>query len=109
MYKLNGVDIACDDEGYVLDLNAWSPELMYLIAQKENLNLNDDHICVVNMVRQYYQEYSTTPAMRTLIAYLKKQNMIHLCSSVALARLFPNGAAKTAAKLAGLPKPVKCI
>ncbi|WP_317383979.1 TusE/DsrC/DsvC family sulfur relay protein [Anaerobiospirillum succiniciproducens] len=40
---------------------------------------------------------------------LKKQGHTELASSVKLARLFPDGAAKCAAKLAGLPKPAKCI
>ena len=109
MYNLKDRQIACDDEGYLLDLNDWSYELMMLIAANEELHLSNEHLTVINIVRQYYQEYGTTPAIRTLIAYLKKQNMTNLCSSVALARLYTKGAAKTAAKLAGLPKPVKCI
>ena len=64
---------------------------------------------VIDELRAYYKEYSTTPDMRVLITTLKKKGHTDLASSVTLARLFPDGAAKTAAKLAGLPKPVKCI
>ena len=53
----------------------------------------------VNEVREYYKEYATTPAMRVLITTLKKKGYSDLASSVALARLFPDGAAKTASVL----------
>lgn len=107
-YRFGGRDIKTDAEGYLTDPGDWSPELMRHIASEINQELGEDQILVVNMVREYYREYATTPAMRALIALLKKKNVKHLCSSAALARLFPQGAAKTASKLAGLPKPVKC-
>lgn len=102
-------EILTDDEGFLQNPDDWSIDLMYEIARLNNLQLTDDHILIINLVREYYHEYGTTPAMRSLIALLKKKNYNNLCSSVQLARLFPQGAAKMASKLAGLPKPVKCI
>lgn len=103
-----GKIIPTDDEGYLLNQDDWSEELRDFIAQNMGLVLTDQHLTVINIVREYYQKYDTTPPMRGLIKLLKEQHP-ELASSVALARLFPDGAAKCAAKLAGLPKPVKCI
>ncbi len=108
-YVLNGREIAADAEGYLLDYHDWSEELMQEIARTMGLELTSDHLTVINTVRAYYESYATTPAMRGLIALLKAEGHTNLSSSVALARLFPDGAAKSAARLAGLKKPVRCI
>lgn len=107
-YELNGRLIKTDDEGYLLDKDEWSEDLMQLIAGHEDLQLTTDHLLVINTVRRYYEEYASTPAIRALITLLKKEGHEDF-NSIRLAVLFPKGAAKTAAKLAGLPKPVKCI
>lgn len=104
-----GKSIATDDEGYLLKVSDWTEKLRDHIAQNMGLSLNEDHLLVINIVREYYEKYDTTPPMRGLIKLLKETGHTDLASSVALARLFPEGAAKSAAKLAGLPKPVKCI
>ncbi len=107
-YELNGRRIETDDEGYLLDKDEWSEDLMQAIAKSEGISLTSDHLLVINTVRRYYEEYASTPAIRALIALLKKDGHEDF-NSIKLAVLFPKGAAKTAAKLAGLPKPVKCI
>lgn len=101
--------IETDDEGYLLNKDDWSEDLLEYMASKANLTLTEDHKLIINTVRRYFEQYATTPAMRNLIALLKKEGHADIASSVKLARLFPDGAAKTAARLAGLPKPVKCI
>lgn len=82
---------------------------MRQMALNDGLNLSESHILIVKIVREYFEKFATTPPMRNLIKYLKTTGHDDLASSVALARLFPDGAAKTAARYAGLPKPVKCI
>ncbi len=107
--EFHGCVIETDDEGYLLNRDEWSEELMEYMASQKNLTLTFEHKLIINTVRQYFEQYATTPAMRNLIALLKKKGHADIASSVKLARLFPDGAAKTAAYLAGLPKPVKCI
>ncbi len=108
-YEVSGKFIRADDEGFLISREEWSPEVMHVIASSMGLELTENHLTVINAVRRYYQEYATTPAMRSLIALLKKEGRNDLADSITLAVLFPDGAAKSAAKLAGLPKPVKCI
>ncbi|WP_308497894.1 TusE/DsrC/DsvC family sulfur relay protein [uncultured Anaerobiospirillum sp.] len=105
----DGREIETDDEGYLLNLDDYSDELRDFMASEMELELTDEHMVIINTVREYYKEYDTTPPIRGLIQLLKKQGHTELASSVKLARLFPDGAAKCAAKLAGLPKPAKCI
>ena len=92
-----------------MDWREWSPEVMEKIAEKMGLALTEQHLTVINTVRDYFKEYADTPPMRGLILLLKKQGHHELADSITLAELFPDGAAKSAARLAGLKKPVKCI
>lgn len=92
-----------------MDWREWSPEVMEKIAAQMGLALTEQHLTVINTVRDYFKEYADTPPMRGLILLLKKQGHPELADSITLAELFPDGAAKSAARLAGLKKPVKCI
>lgn len=107
--EFQGRMIETDAEGYLLHPSDYSDELRDYIASTMGLELTNEHIKVIELVRSYYDEYATTPPMRGLILQLKQHGMTEIANSRALARLFPDGAAKSAAKLAGLPKPAKCI
>ncbi|RKS87086.1 tRNA 2-thiouridine synthesizing protein E [Orbus hercynius] len=109
MLVLNGKTIATDESGYLKDWQVWSPELMNLIAQNERIELTDAHLEVIYFVREFYLEYKTSPAIRALVKAMEKKLGPEKGNSRYLQRLFPDGPAKQATKLAGLPKPVKCI
>ena len=108
-YELNGVSYEADEEGYLVDLSAWSKELAELIAQDENIEMNDDAWEVVNFLRNYYEEYQIAPAVRVLTKAVKKKLGAEKGNSKYLYELFPYGPAKQACKIAGLPKPTGCI
>ncbi len=107
--EYNGRLILTDSEGYLKNENDWTADLMHFMAKNDGLELTEDHILVINEVREYYKEFATTPPIRGLIRLLKSKGYDKLSSSITLAKLFPEGAAKSAAKYAGLPKPIKCI
>lgn len=105
----NGREIPTDEQGFLTNPDDYSPELRDYMAQQMGLELTEEHLVVIETVRAYYQEFATTPPIRGLIKLLQKSGHPELGDSVKLAVLFPDGAAKTAAKLAGLPKPARCI
>lgn len=108
-WEFAGRTIATDDEGYLKERSDWSPELRDFMAAQMGLTLTPEHLTIIAMVQRYYDEYETTPPIRGLIKLLSQEGHEELADSIKLAILFPEGAAKSAAKLAGLPKPVKCI
>jgi len=108
-YELNGVSYEADEEGYLVDLSAWNKDLAGLIAQDENIEMNDDAWEVVNFLRNYYEEYQIAPAVRVLTKAVKKSLGPEKGNSKYLYELFPYGPAKQACKIAGLPKPTGCI
>ena len=107
--NFNGKIIETDAEGYLLKQSDWSEELMYFMAQIDGLRLTEDHLQIIKCVKAYFEEFATTPPIRGLIKLLKLQGYDNLANSITLAKLFPDGAAKSAAKYAGLKKPIKCI
>ena len=105
----NSTALATDKDGYLLDHTQWNEDVARSIAQAENLELTDAHWEVIYFVRDFYQEYNTSPAIRMLVKAMAEKLGADKGNSRYLQRLFPEGPAKQATKLAGLPKPAKCL
>lgn len=98
-----------DKDGYLLNLQDWNEAIAQQLAQHENLFLTSDHWVVINFLRNFYQEYSIIPAMRVLVKELAKNMVAEKSNSSYLQQLFPGGLFRQACKIAGLPKPTRCI
>ena len=105
----NETKIATDKNGYLLKVSDWQPELAPSLAASENIELTENHWEVVNFVRAFYLEFNTSPAIRALVKAMSNKLGADKGNSRYLHRLFPKGAAKQATKIAGLPKPAKCL
>ncbi|QCI24505.1 TusE/DsrC/DsvC family sulfur relay protein [Buchnera aphidicola (Muscaphis stroyani)] len=101
--------IETDPEGYLKKTKDWNIILAREIAEKENIFLKKDHWKVINFVRNFYLKFNTTPSMRMLIRSIKLEIGEKKSNSIYLHKLFPQGPAKQASKIAGIPKPVKCL
>ena len=91
-----------DDDGYMVDPNAWTPQLGEAIASDLGINLTDRHWVVINFARKEFEENGEPPTLRRIT---KSTDV----NTKELYQLFPGGAAKTAAKISGLGKPTGCI
>ncbi|MCK3655903.1 sulfur relay protein TusE [Pasteurellaceae bacterium Macca] len=107
--QLNEQSFATDEFGYLKNLADWSPQLATEIARLDDLTLSEDHWEIIYFVREFYQEYKTSPAIRMLVKALAQKFGEEKGNSRYLQRLFPQGPAKQATKIAGLPKPAKCL
>ncbi|KZN56783.1 TusE/DsrC/DsvC family sulfur relay protein [Pseudoalteromonas luteoviolacea] len=109
MLVIDNKTIETDKEGYLLNHLDWSEDLAPIIAANESITLTDAHWEVINFVRGFYEEYGTSPAIRMLVKAIAKKLGEDKGKSIYLYKLFPKGPAKQATKIAGLPKPAKCI
>ena len=91
-----------DDDGFMADANAWTKEIGETIAHVLEIELTEDHWRVIEFAREEYFENDDAPTLRRITKTLK-------IPTKQLYDLFPGGAAKIAAKIAGLPKPTGCI
>jgi tRNA 2-thiouridine synthesizing protein E len=108
MIDFDGKQLATDKHGYLLHLTDWNETVAEHIATLENITMTDNHWEVVHFVRNFYQEYKTSPAIRMLVKAMAKQLGEDKGNSKYLYKLFPKGPAKQATRIAGLPKPAKC-
>ncbi|MGB3727534.1 MAG: TusE/DsrC/DsvC family sulfur relay protein [Glaciecola sp.] len=101
--------IPTDKEGYLLDSALWSVEVARTIAKNEAIDLTEERWQIIHFVRNFYETYDTSPAIRALVKALQNEYGEEKGNSRYLYRLFPKGPAKIATKLAGLPKPARCL
>ncbi|RKF19856.1 TusE/DsrC/DsvC family sulfur relay protein [Alginatibacterium sediminis] len=109
MIIFNQHNYETDKHGYLANMDDWDPQLAGHIATLEDVEMSDAHWEVVYFVRDFYIEYNTSPAMRALVKAMGKSLGADKGNSRYLYKLFPLGPAKQATRIAGLPKPVKCI
>ena len=98
-----GQAIDLNDEGFFVDPTTWTRDMAAELAKSEGIDeLTDRHWQVIDFMRQEYFEKGTGPTVRAL----GKTSGV---SVKELYLLFPKGPAKTAARIAGIPKPKGCI
>lgn len=101
--------IQLDKHGYLADRQQWDERLAVEFARLEHIDLTPAHWEVVQFVRAFYQEYNTSPAIRILVKAMAEKLGAEKGNSKYLFMLFPDGPAKQATRIAGLPKPAKCL
>lgn len=97
-----------DKLGFLVDLNDWDLEIAHWLSQKENIVLDDERIQILLWVREFQKTFELSPPMRPLIKFLKSKAGDHI-NSIHLMTLFGQSPARMISKLAGLPKPDKCL
>ena len=98
-----------NDEGYLLNPLSWTPLLATQLAHTEQLELTELHWAILNFTREFYLKNQTMPKIRELITHLRENPNYNYLNSAAIHKLFPYGPALQIAKIAGLPKPAKCL
>lgn len=102
-------EIKRDKEGYLANLDDWSPEVAAYLAQDSGIELSESHWEVLNVLRDYYQTFEHAPSQRPFVKYVANRLGKEKGNSIYLAQLFPESPAKVAAKIAGLPRPTNCF
>lgn len=107
--QFDGKEIERDAQGYLKSTTDWTPQLAQKLAEEEAIELSEAHWEVVHFVREFYLQFNTSPAVRMLVKAMAQKYGEEKGNSRYLFRLFPKGPAKQATKIAGLPKPAKCL
>ena len=107
--EIQGKRIEVDKEGYLINRSDWSEAVCRHLAEADHCILTETHWQIIHFLRQYYEDYEHSPAMRVFIKALKNVIDPEQANSQNLYELFPYGPAKQATRYAGLPKPAHCI
>ena len=106
---VEGEILATDEEGYLANLDDWTPEVALARASEDDCVLQENHWEVINFLREYYCEYQIAPAIRILTKAIGRKLGKEKGNSKYLYELFPEGPAKQACRYAGIPKPTGCV
>jgi len=104
-----GKQIEVDDDGYIVNLGDWTPELATHFAGQDGLTLTEQHWEVINFLREYFQKYQIAPMIKILVKEIGKVMGPEKGNTKYLYELYPAGPAKQACRYAGLPKPTGCV
>jgi len=91
-----------DGDGYLTDMNAWTPEIAKAMADADGQNLDDTQWDQIMKAREYYSEHNTVPPIRKFAKYIGEDKK-------ALFEMWMTGPMKPITKYGGLPKPTGCV
>ena len=91
-----------DGDGYLTDMNAWTPEIAQAMAEADDFELNDEKWQQIMKAREYYEEHSVVPPIRKFSKYLG-------ANQKEMFKLWLTGPMKPITKYGGLPKPTGCV
>jgi tRNA 2-thiouridine synthesizing protein E len=95
--------IEFDEEGYLIEPLSWNEEIAEELANKENIQLTENHWDAIHFMRQYYAEHQVAPDVRHVTKHLAER--LGPGSRNAVFELFPYGYVKQACKIAGMKRP----
>lgn len=99
-----------NNEGFLEDAWAWDPDVAIEIAAEDGLELDKNHWEIIKFLRDFYKEHEISPPSNRLFVKAVKDAMgEEKGSSIYLMQLFPGTPAKTACRIAGLPRPTNCL
>ena len=98
---LAGIAVEVNDEGYLKDLNQWTPDVAIEIAEAEEVELNEKCWEVISYIQEQHRN-----EVALSIRKIGKSGVVSIKEFYAL---FPNGPLKKASKISGIPKPVSCL
>ncbi|MCW8956937.1 MAG: TusE/DsrC/DsvC family sulfur relay protein [Gammaproteobacteria bacterium] len=91
-----------DGDGYLTDMNTWSPEIGQAMADADGIDLSDDKWLQINAARDYYSQFNVVPPIRKFAKHIgvDKKDVF---------QLWMTGPMKPITKYGGLPKPTGCV
>ena len=95
-----------DQEGYLVDPDAWDDDIALRLAAQEKLELTDASWNILRFMREYWREHQIAPDVRHVVGFItEEQGVDKKTAKEQLFQLFPYGYVQQACKVAGMIKP----
>ncbi|HJX17491.1 MAG TPA: TusE/DsrC/DsvC family sulfur relay protein [Acidiferrobacterales bacterium] len=91
-----------DGDGFLLDRDLWSEELVPQLAANDGIEINDQIMHYINEARRMYEEDGVVPPLRKFAKAMDT-------TTNDLYAVFKKGPMKLICKWGGLPKPTGCV
>ncbi len=101
---------ARNNEGFLENADDWTPEVAAQIAREDGLELTGAHWEIIRFLREFYRKHEVSPpSNRLFVKAVREAFGEDRGNSIYLMQLFPGTPAKTACRIAGLPRPTNCL
>ncbi len=91
-----------DGDGYLINRDAWSPEIGRAMAEVDGLAIDDVKWNHIIKAREYYDQFGVVPPIRKFAKFVEEDQK-------ELFKLWMTGPMKPITKYGGLPKPTGCV
>ncbi len=108
-FDFNGKTIKVYASGNLVNPEDWTEELAVVLAEKEGVELTDEHWKVINYLRKFYFQYGIAPMVKVLFKHMTEELGKFETHEEYICELFPGGPAKQGSRIAGLPHPQGCV
>ena len=103
------LDLATDEEGFLMDPEQWNADIAKQIAESIFIDMNSEHWLIIDYIRHYFEEHQIVPETRTLLKFMKQAMGSEKGTRRYIHTLFPYGYGQQACKIAGMRKPRKLM
>lgn len=106
--ELNGKRYLLSNDNQLLDLASWDDQIRDYIAEELDIKLSNDHITVIELIRESYKTRRKHPFVRVVTADMAKKMGENKGTIRYFYNLFPKGIHQ-AFQVAGLPMQGFCF
>jgi len=108
MLEVKGKSVETDVQGFLQHFDDWSEDIARELAERDGVQLYNDHWELIYYFQEYYEENLTHPTMHIIVRDLgNKRKHFHDRKAIEkhIYKLFPKDPVREICKLAGLPLP----
>ena len=99
-----------NNEGFLEDAWQWNESVAAKIATESGVSLSQEHWEIIKLLRDFYKQHEISPPSNRLFVKAVREILGEdKGNSIYLMQLFPGTPAKTACRIAGLPRPTNCL
>lgn len=99
-----------NSEGFLENADEWSAPIAIQIATESEIELSENHWEIIKLLREFYKKHEISPPSNRLFVKAVRERLGEdKGNSIYLMQLFPGTPAKTACRIAGLPRPTNCL
>lgn len=101
-------EIHCEltPDGRLKHLSEWNKGVAEWLAAHEGIMLTNAHWEIIDVLREYYDRYNTSPILKLLKREIYEKLNTRKADDAYLASLFPKGVLSQGTRIAGIPVPV---
>ena len=93
-------------DGQLENMHDWTIDVARDLATRENLQLTEAHIKIIELMRDYYSKYNISPIRKLLKKEIAEKLGKAKADDLYLNELFPNDVLHQGIRIAGLPRPM---